>query len=452
MDWFLSSSTVLTIETVRRVAVIAVAGVAAIVSVFLAARGGAGGGAPLRPTYFQDVKPILDGRCAGCHFRSGIAPFSLTTYEAARRNRSAVAGAVRRRLMPPWHAEPGHRRYLYDPSLTNTQIALITRWSELGALRGDPARPGAALPSVAPRLSRVDVRTSMRRAYTPRRRPGGDDYRCFVLPWSPSRQTHVTGFNVRPGRPDEVHHIILFLASPRHARTVENWEARDRRPGYGCYGGPSANGRTQLGFQFLAGWVPGSFGTDFPRGTGIRLARGSRLVLQVHYNLERVAPRPDRSVVELKVENEVAKRAVFAPFVDVGWVLSPSQLVIPARRKRVVHTFSADPRALFGLFSGGVDFTRGFAIHSVLHHMHRLGTRGRVTLLRRGGQREVLLGVRRWDFNWQREYHLAEPERFEPGDRLSLRCEHANPTRRTRTWGENSADEMCIAFLYVSEP
>jgi hypothetical protein len=437
---------------VRRVAVIAVAGIAATVSVFLAGRGGAGGTAPLRPTYFQDVKPILDGRCSGCHFRGGIAPFSLTSYDAARRKRAAVALAVRRRLMPPWHAEAGHRRYLYDPSLTNAQIALITRWAELGAPRGDPARPGAALPSVAPRLSRVDVRTAMRRAYTPQLRAGGDDYRCFVLPWSPSRQTHVTGFNVRPGRPEEVHHIILFLASPEQARTVESWEARDRRPGYGCYGGPSATGRTQLGFQFLAGWVPGSFGTDFARGTGIRVARGSRLVLQVHYNLEGVAAKADRSIVELKLDDTVARRAVFAPLVDVGWVLSPSRFVIPARRMQVVHSFTADPRQLFGLFSGDVDFSRGFAIHSVLHHMHRLGTRGRVTLLRGGGQREVLLGVRRWEFNWQREYHLAEPERFEPGDRLSLRCEHANPTRRTRTWGEDSADEMCIAFLYVSEP
>ena len=111
-----------------------------------------------------------------------------------------------------------------------------------------------------------------------------------------------------------------------------------------------------------------------------------------------------------------------------------------------------DPSQLFGLFAGDMDFSRGFVVHSVLHHMHRLGNRGRVTLVRRSGEREVLLGVRRWDFNWQREYHFAEPERFEPGDRLSIRCEHANRTKRTRTWGENSSDEMCIAFLYVSEP
>jgi hypothetical protein len=436
----------------RRAIVIVAVGIAASLSVFVAGRGGAAGSSPLRPTYYQDVKPIFEGRCTGCHVAGGIAPFALTSYETARRNRKAIAGAVASRTMPPWHAEAGHRRYLYDPSLTTDQIAVITRWATLGGPRGNPARPAPTIPSVAPRLSRVDVRTAMRRSYTPRRSAGGDDYRCFVLPWKPGRQTHVTGFNVRPGRRQQVHHIILFLAAPSKARTVEAWEAQDARPGYGCYGGPSATGRTELGFQFLAGWVPGSFGTDFARGTGIRLAAGSRLVLQVHYNLDGTAAKPDRSVVELKLNESVEKRAVYAPLVDAGWILSPQRFTIPARRKGVVHSFSADPRNLFSLFAGDMDFSRGFVIHSVLHHMHRLGTRGRVTLEHGSGGREVLLGVRRWDFNWQREYHFAEPERFEPGDRLSLRCEHANPTRRARTWGENSSDEMCIAFLYVSEP
>jgi hypothetical protein len=435
---------------VRRAVVLLAVGLAAVLVVGFSARGDGTGASPLRPTYHQDVKPILDGRCAGCHYRGGIAPFALTGYDAARRNRVAVADAVRRRLMPPWHAESGHRRYLHDPSLTNAQIAAITRWAELGGPRGNPAQPAPALPSVTPHLSRVDVRTAMRQAYTPRRYASADDYRCFVLPWVPNRRTHVTGFNVRPGRTKQVHHIILFLASPENAQTVRGWEAQDSRPGYGCYGGPSASGRTQLGFQFLAGWVPGSFGTDFARGTGIRIEPGSRLVLQVHYNLQGVAPKPDRSVVELKLDDAVEKRAVYAPLVDPTWILSPQSFRIPARRSRIGHTYALDPRQLFSLFAGDMDFSRGFVIHSVLHHMHRLGERGHVSLLR-GSDTETLLAVRRWDFNWQREYHFAEPERFEPGDRLSIRCEHTNRTRRTRTWGENSSDEMCIAFLYVSE-
>ena len=43
------------------------------------------------------------------------------------------------------------------------------------------------------------------------------------------------------------------------------------------------------------------------------------------------------------------------------------------------------------------------------------------------------------------------PVRFNNGDRLSIRCTHRNRTKRDVTWGENSSDEMCIGFVYVSE-
>ena len=198
--------------------------------------------------------------------------------------------------------------------------------------------------------------------------------------------------------------------------------------------------------------MPGAFGTDFTPGTGIRIAPGSRLVMQIHYNLEAIeAVRPDRSLVELKLDDAVQRRAVYAPLVDASWILSPRFFRIPAKRKRIVHSFVADPRELFRITTG-MDFSRGFVVNSVLLHMHRLGKRGSVEIQRTSGARETLLSVPRWDFNWQREYHLASAATVAPGDRLAIRCEHSNPTRQTKTWGENSSDEMCIAFLYVSEP
>jgi hypothetical protein len=435
---------------VRRVAAILVSGLAATIAVAGVALGSHA--APARPTYFQDVRPIIESRCAGCHYAGGIAPFKLKGYLDAYRHREAIAEAVQSRAMPPWHADSRFRRYRFDPSLTTDQITTLVRWAGRRGPRGDASRPGRALPSVAPRLSRVDVRVPMREAYRPRKRAGGDDYRCFVLPWVPDRATHVTGFNVRPGQRRQVHHIIVYLATPGNASTVEGWEREDTRAGYGCYGGPSASGRQSFGFQFLAGWVPGSFGTDFAVGTGIRIAPGSRLVMQIHYNLQTVkAAKPDRSTVELKLDDTVQRRAVYAPLVDAGWILSPQSFRIPARRTKIPHAYVADPRELFRLTSG-MDFRNGFVIHSLLLHMHRLGKNGQVALERAAGGREVLLRVPRWDFNWQREYHLASAASFRAGDRLSLRCEHANPTKQLKTWGENSSDEMCIAFLYVSEP
>jgi hypothetical protein len=298
-------------------------------------------------------------------------------------------------------------------------------------------------------LTRTDVRLALP-TYTPRRSTGRDDYRCFVLDW-PDRSRYVTGFDVSPGERREVHHMIVYVASPADAATVDGWDARDPAPGYGCYGGPSATGARTIPVRLLAGWAPGSSGSDLPAGTGTLVDPGSRLIVQIHYNLGSTKPRPDRSVVALKVDDSVAKRGVYAAIVDIGWLISPQTFRIPAGR-RVTHSWTGDPRPLLRLLGSDLRLENGFVVHSVLLHMHRLGKRGRVALVRASGKREVLLSISDWEFNWQRDYRLAAPVRFNNGDRLTIRCEHRNRTRRTVTWGENSSDEMCIGFVYVSEP
>lgn len=415
------------------------------------------------PTYYQDVKPILDSRCAGCHFSGGIAPFALQTYAQARRNRAAIAHAVGVRHMPPWFADNRLRAYRYDPTLTAAQIRTIRRWAATGAARGNAARPGKALPSVTPPAIRADVQLPMREAYMPSVRNGRDDYRCFVLPWSRNASTFMTGFNVRPGLAKEVHHMIVFLAQPDDAAKVEAWEGADSTPGYSCYGGPSLTGDDQIAANFLAGWVPGSGGSVLPRGTGVEIAPGARLILQVHYNLDNVRPAPDRSIVEFQLADSVAKRGSYVPLVDFRWLAFRETFRIQAGRKRNVHAVTLDPRPFLPIVGARIDVTQGFTIHSVLHHMHLLGKRGDIALVRANGRRVPLLSIRDWHFHWQREYQLARPEVFAPGDQLSLRCEHDNTAanqpvvngrrQRPRTifWGENSTDEMCIAFLYVTE-
>lgn len=420
-------------------------------------------GSPARPTYYQDVKPILDARCAGCHFSGGIAPFPLQTSTQARKRAAAIAHVVGMRHMPPWFADSRVRAYKYDLSLTKTQIATIRRWAATGAREGNPARPGRPIPPVVPPEIRTDLRLPMTQAYTPSRAKGRDDYRCFVLPWAPEASTFVTGFDLEPGVEKQVHHIIVFLAHPRDAATVANWDNVDAQPGYSCYGGPSLTGDDQIGANFLAGWAPGSGGSVLPEGTGIEIPPGSRLILQVHYNLDSSRPAPDLSVLELQLADSVAKRGSYIPLVDPSWIISPQTMRIPAGNKRVVHSVTLDPRPFLPFLGARIDTSRGFTIHSVAHHMHLLGKRGDVALVRADGRRVPLLTIRDWHFHWQREYKLAKPEVFDLGDKLSIRCEHDNSASnqplvngrrarpRTVYWGENSTDEMCIAFLYVVE-
>ena len=58
-----------------------IAAAAAVLCAALAVRGGS---AASSPTYYRDVAPILDAKCASCHRLGGIAPFALTTAADAK--------------------------------------------------------------------------------------------------------------------------------------------------------------------------------------------------------------------------------------------------------------------------------------------------------------------------------------------------------------------------------
>jgi hypothetical protein len=77
------------------------------------------------PTYYADVKPILDGRCVPCHSETGVAPFGLSTYEDAAAYGQAIVAATSSRTMPPWPAAPGCNTYRHDPSLSEAQLEIL---------------------------------------------------------------------------------------------------------------------------------------------------------------------------------------------------------------------------------------------------------------------------------------------------------------------------------------
>jgi hypothetical protein len=76
------------------------------------------------------------------------------------------------------------------------------------------------------------------------------------------------------------------------------------------------------------------------------------------------------------------------------------------------------------------------------------------------GEREVLLDVPAYDFNWQTRYLLAEPRRLPVGSVIFCRAVFDNsegnlanpdPTAAVR-WGEQSWEEMMLGFFDVMLP
>src|ERR1700693_2704058 len=92
-------------------------------------------------TLNKDIAPIFQRSCHSCHPAGTSAPMPLETYNQARPWAKSIKERVTRRDMPPWHLDKtvGIRHYKNDRSLTDAEIATVSRWVDNGAPQGDAA-------------------------------------------------------------------------------------------------------------------------------------------------------------------------------------------------------------------------------------------------------------------------------------------------------------------------
>ena len=92
-------------------------------------------------------------------------------------------------------------------------------------------------------------------------------------------------------------------------------------------------------------------------------------------------------------------------------------------------------------------------------HMHLLGREMKVTATYPDGQVRPLIHIDDWDFHWQGTYVFREPVPLPSGTRIDVTAVYdnsaANPKQPSRPprpvgWGEETTDEMCIAFVRVT--
>lgn len=398
--------------------------------------GGAGGsgGTPTGLTYYKDIKPILDAKCARCHVPNSFAPFALQTLADASAHKDAIRGAVQSRYMPPWQFADGCNDYRGNYQMTDAERAMVIGWIDQGLAAGDPFSPGPPIDIDDVKLSRTDVTLTMPEAFTPTQSP--DHYRCFPVAW-PSQYTtrqFMTGFGAEPDNVKIVHHMEIYYVPPAEAQQAFAKDAADPGPGYTCFGGPG------LGTGTIGGWAPGGQGYDYPNGIGIPIDPGSVLVIQVHYNTLYNAAGPDRSSVKFKVDQSAIKGGY--NFWTNG-VLS-----IPPGATDFPVSYSADPTGLLQGLPPGFRGTAPMSLYGGAVHMHNLGHRGQLTVHHASTNTdECVLMDDNWNFHWQSGVQLKQPIRVNPGDSIRVNCWFNNTTGRTVNWGESTQDEMCLGII-----
>src|SRR5204862_7767268 len=76
-------------------------------------------------TYAADVARIVQEKCQTCHRPGQVGPFSLLTYDDARKHAAMIHEVVEERRMPPWHADPRYGHFRNDRSLSAQERATL---------------------------------------------------------------------------------------------------------------------------------------------------------------------------------------------------------------------------------------------------------------------------------------------------------------------------------------
>jgi peroxiredoxin len=391
---------------------------------------GSGGVVSRGVTYAKQVARILNDNCVTCHRQGQVAPFSLETYEKAKAWSYEIANTTKQRSMPPWKPTTNHGFYYNERRLSDEDVALLDQWHAGGAPPGDlkdaPAPP--KFPDTW-MLGKPDAVLQAEGGFELQAK-GRDEYRCYVIKNPFDEDKWISAVEYRPGNPRSVHHIIGFLDLKGLS---EKKDAEDPLPGYKSDG--SGPGIFPSGS--LSGWAPGNLPRMLPEGTARLLRKGERLVLETHYHKTGRVEKDEGARVALYFSKQPVKRQL-----HVATIINPAINIPPG----------AGDHRMNALWPVG-DHVHAF---DVMPHMHLIGRTISVIAAFPDGTTKDLVVIKDWDFNWQETYQFREPVALPRGTRVKLEAHYdnsannpnnpSNPPRAMR-WGEQTTDEMCIAFV-----
>ncbi|MDQ2844648.1 MAG: hypothetical protein M3Y72_27105, partial [Acidobacteriota bacterium] len=336
-------------------------------------------------TFNRNIAPIIYKNCAPCHRPGESGPFSLLSYEDAKRHASQIADVTKRRFMPPWLPQPGYGEFADERRLTNNEIALIQKWAQTGAQLG-PASAAPTPPKFSSewQLGKPDVILHVTQPY--QLSAGGSEvFWNFILPVPVTATRWVRAMEVRPGNPRVFHHANVVIDRSGSARRQE------KIAGFGFPGMDlTVEENTFDPDGHFLSWKPGSSPVIEPDGMAWRAEPGMDLVLNVHL---RPTGKPETVSPEIGLYFTDKPQTKFPMLVQLehdGAIDIP-----PGDRNFVV---SDDYRCPVNL--------KVLAIYPHAHYLAKL-MEGYATLP--DGTRKWLIRITDWDLNWQGVYRLREP-------------------------------------------
>jgi hypothetical protein len=217
-------------------------------------------------TFTKDIAPILQRSCVTCHRAGEMAPMSLTTYQEVRPWVRSIKTRVAKREMPPWHVDKtiGIQRFKDDPSLSDEEIEMISKWVDNGAPMGNPADMPPQRQFAAAggwQIGEPDLIVNF-----PKYRvaaEGPDLYGELFAEIPIDEDRYIKAIQTRSATPAShkvVHHALSYSVDPA----------------------PGDASPMEDGGQFLVEYAQGKNAEVYPEGSGVLLRKGQRARVSYH--------------------------------------------------------------------------------------------------------------------------------------------------------------------------
>ncbi len=430
-----------------------------------------------RLTYYKDIKPLMDEKCAVCHAAGGIV-FPLADYQTVYKLKAPIRSSLAAGRMPKYLSADGHQVYQDELRFTNEEYSRYLSWLDKGAVQGDVKDYVPGTPIETDLDSGTDIKLfTAEKAYLPDQKHF-DDYRCFIVDSPLMKDTFLTAFQTFPGNKAIVHHLVAYRVEKDIVDTLKKLDEEEDGMGYQCFGGalpdrlsdpalqkrleqvqPGIISRMNSANYFIAGWAPGVRKVQFPAGTGVSFKQGDAFVIQMHYYSPN-APGVADSGTSFRFQTaDNAIPAVVHSLTKQEWFTSrdTGALVIEPnttpvfKETRSLKTIAHEAMTTLGL--DAKDY-KSIVIHNANIHMHAVGLNGITYLEDQQQNKEVYLDIPNWDLHWQKNFWFATPKtiNLDDADRYSLSvvCQYQNQGSSILFGGFGSYDEMCINFSYIT--
>src|SRR5439155_7873786 len=319
--------------------------------------------------------------------------------------------------MSPWYAEPKYGQFANDSHLPDKEKQLILDWIRNGVPKGDPKDlPKPIEFARGWRIPKPDVVITMPKPFKVPAE-GTVEYQFIAVDPGFTEDKWIQAAEVKPGCRPVVHHILVFVQPPGGGT--------DRRGGFIT--------------NWLAASVPGDRPHVYPEGMAKFVPAGSRLLFQIH-DTPNGAPQEDQSCIGL----------VFADPKTVKKEVSTEMVVNPR--------FQIPPHDPNYRVDATATIEQDSVLLTLMPHTHLRGKAFQYEAIYPNGDKEILLDLPRYDFNWQNSYVLAKPKVLPKGTQLHCVAYYDNSTNNrsnpnpdaTVRWGDQTWEEMMIGYFDVT--